>query len=92
MEPGLERAKAIARFIAEEQDKIREATRLRYEDLAVLHEQIGSAETVRRTGLSRSTVKTAVVVTDAKIGKPPPEVKKIVDPEPDLDDDDWLDS
>lgn len=60
MSPGLARAEAIGEYLAAGEQKLREARRLRDEDLRTLAAAHGPSEAARRSGVSLSTVKLAV--------------------------------
>ncbi len=57
MEPGAARVEAISRYIKAGEEKIREARRLRDEDVRKLAGSLGPAETARQCGLGIHTVK-----------------------------------
>lgn len=60
MSPGADRAAAIAEYLRAGEEKLREARKLRDEDLRVLAEKFGPSEAARRAKVSLSTVKLAV--------------------------------
>lgn len=59
MSAGLDRANAIAAYIKAGEQKIREARRLRDEDIRALAAQHGPAKAARLLGVGLSTVKLA---------------------------------
>lgn len=60
MKPGATRAVAINEYIANGEAKLREARKLRDEDLRVMAENHGPSKAARQAGVSLSTVKLAV--------------------------------
>lgn len=60
MPPGMDRVQAINAYIASGEEKLREARKLRDEDLRVLAKRFGPSQAARSAGVSLSTVKLAV--------------------------------
>lgn len=60
MQPGLARVAAIAAYIEQGEAKMRDARKLRDEDLRLLAAEHGPTKAARQAGVSLSTVKLAV--------------------------------
>ncbi len=60
MSPGATRAEAIAEYLKAGEEKLRQARRLRDEDLRVLAAEHGPSEASRLAKVSLSTVKNAI--------------------------------
>lgn len=60
MKPGLSRIAAVAEYIEQGEAKIRDARKLRDDDLRDLAAEHGPAKAARLAGVSLSTVKLAV--------------------------------
>lgn len=55
--PGLDRIAAAQVFVAAHKDEIKEALRIRNDDVRAMVAELGPAETARRTGIPLPTVK-----------------------------------